>query len=134
MQFTSKNNDSILLNKFLDSAPPSKTLFKSIKYVRDTSRGSYRNIKRFGTIFCCSITITVILTILMVIPLAMIALGSVYIRKCTIQKMIPVWLIVFGSLSIIKNLSTLFQRIKSYIKYLLYFLFISLIIFILPIG
>ena len=45
--------------------------------------------------------------------MVMIIIGSVYISNCTIQKMIPIWMIVFGSLLIIKNISTLIQRVRA---------------------
>lgn len=89
------------------------SLFKSIEYAKDTTKGNYRLLKKITAIFFCSLTITVILLFLMAIPIAMIVVGSMYIKNCTFQIMIPIWLIVFGSLSIIKNLSTLIQRIKS---------------------
>ena len=44
----------------------------------------------------------------------MIAIGIVNFKNCPIQKMIPMWLIVFGGLAIIKNLSTLIQRVISF--------------------
>ncbi len=44
----------------------------------------------------------------------MIAIGVLNINNCSMQKMIPFWLIMFGALSVIKNLSTLIQRIKSF--------------------
>ena len=43
----------------------------------------------------------------------MVIIGALNISHCSIQKMIPLWLILFGALLIIKNLSTLIQRIKS---------------------
>ena len=101
-------------NKATDTIipPNSSTLFRSIKYVKDTANGSMKLLKKFGTIFFCSATVTLILFILMAIPIIMISVGSIYIKECPIQKMIPIWLIVFGALSVIKNLSTLFQRLK----------------------
>ena len=44
----------------------------------------------------------------------MIAIGIVDMKNCSMQKMIPIWLILFGALAIIKNLSTLIQRVKSF--------------------
>lgn len=91
----------------------SNQIFKSVEYAKNTSTDSYRILKKITALFFCSITITVILLVLMAIPVSMIVVGSLYIKKCSFQIMIPIWLIVFGALSIIKNLSTLIQRIKA---------------------
>lgn len=97
----------------LKNASTSHSLFKSIEYAKDQSKGGYRLIKKLTTLFCCSFTITVILLILMAVPITMIVIGSLYVKDCSFQIMIPIWLIVSGALSIIKNLSTLIQRIKA---------------------
>jgi len=93
--------------------PPTNSFFRTIEYTRDTTQESYRILKKLAAIFFCSITITVILLFLMAVPIVMIVVGALFLKMCTFQKMIPIWLIVFGSLSVIKNLSTLFQRIKA---------------------
>jgi hypothetical protein len=93
--------------------PTSEKLYKSVVYIKETTSGSYRMLKRVATLFFCSLTITVILIILMAIPVTMIVTGGYFIDECPVEKMIPIWLIVFGGLAIVKNLSTLFQRIKS---------------------
>ena len=49
----------------------------------------------------------------MAIPIVMIIIGALNVKNCTIQTLIPIWLIVAGGLSIIKNSSTLVQRIKA---------------------
>lgn len=101
------------INKSQKSATASNSIFRSIEYAKDTSKGSYKVFKRITALFFCSLTITVILLILMAIPVTMIVVGSLYVKNCSFQIMIPIWLIVFGALSIIKNLSTLIQRIKA---------------------
>ena len=93
--------------------PATSTMFRSVKRSGAAATRSYGLIKRAAAVFCCSITIIVILAILMVVPIAMIVIGSINLKNCALQKMVPIWLIVFGSLSIIKNLSTLIQRIKA---------------------
>ena len=92
--------------------PQSSTLFRSVKYVKETTKGSVKRLKKFGTIFFCSSTVFLILFILMAFPIITIAIGIIYIHQCPVQKMIPIWLIIFGAFLMIKNLSTLFQRIK----------------------
>jgi len=93
--------------------PTSNNFYKSIKYARETGNNTYKLLSKVATFFCCSLTITIILAILMALPIIMITIGSLYLKGCTIQKMIPIWLIVFGSLLIVKNISTLVQRINS---------------------
>lgn len=88
-------------------------MFKSVSSARERATGSYLLLKKISEYFLCSITITVILLILMAIPVTMIVVGTINFKKCTMQKMIPIWLVVFGALSIIKNVSTLFQRLRK---------------------
>jgi len=88
-------------------------MYRSIEYTKDASIGSYAFLKRLTEAFLCSLTISIISLVLMAVPFTMIFIGSFYIEECSFQKMIPIWLIVFGALSIIKNLSTLIQRIKA---------------------
>lgn len=62
-------------------------------------------------IFC--ISLIVILVLLFAIPVTMIIIGSIHFNDCKLQRLIPIWLIVSGFLTIIKNISTLIERIKS---------------------
>jgi hypothetical protein len=95
------------------NAPKITNLFKSVEYAKSTTTGSYESFQKLLALFFCSVTITVILIVLMALPFAMVVIGGIYIKQCTFQIMIPIWLIVFGSLLAIKNLSTLIQRIKA---------------------
>lgn len=95
------------------SAPKTNQLFKSVEYAKDTTKSGYASFRRILALFFCSVTITGILIILMALPITMVTIGGIYIKRCTFQIMIPIWLIVFGSLLIIKNLSTLIQRIRA---------------------
>ncbi len=99
--------------KKIGNGPTSSSIFRSIEYAKDASIGSYALLKKMTALFFCSLTITIILLVLMAIPVTMIIIGSLYLKQCTFQIMIPIWLIVFGALSIVKNLSTLIQRIKA---------------------
>jgi hypothetical protein len=87
-------------------------MFKGVIYAKDTAKGSLRLLKRILTMFFCSSTILIILGILLAVPLYAVLVGIIYIKECPIQRMIPIWLIIFGALLIIKNLSTLIQRIR----------------------
>jgi hypothetical protein len=49
----------------------------------------------------------------MALPVIMVTIGAYFLKECPIQRMIPIWLIVFGSLMIVKNISTLVQRINA---------------------
>lgn len=93
--------------------PASSTLFKSISYARQTTSRSYKMLSNLAKCFCCSITIIIIVAVLMALPIIMVTIGSYYLKNCTIQKMIPIWLIVLGVLMMIKNISTLVHRINS---------------------
>lgn len=108
-----KNAPPDYIKKNTKTTTTSNSIFKSIEYAKDTSIGTYRIFKKITAIFFCSLTITTILIVLLAIPAIMILIGSLYLKACSFQIMIPIWLIVFGALSIIKNLSTLIQRIKA---------------------
>jgi len=96
-----------------NAEPPSyDSLFGRI---RDTHKAS-RNVIEFlvkvillllGTIGCtiaCSITI--------VIPVAMIVIGSVYFHECPAEPYIPIFLIVGGSFSVFKYLIGVLTRVR----------------------
>jgi len=88
-------------------------LFKSVQTTEVVTVGLFKKILAF---LACSITVTIILIILMVVPICMIIVGIIYVKSCPMEKMVPIWLIVFGSLSIVKNVSTLIQRIKMIVS------------------
>lgn len=66
-----------------------------------------------GEICIICISLIVILVILFAIPVTMIVIGSIHFNDCKLQLLIPIWLIVSGFLTIIKNISTLIERIKN---------------------
>ncbi|CAJ0599273.1 unnamed protein product [Cylicocyclus nassatus] len=50
-----------------------------------------------------SCAILVLLAILNIIPIAMIAVGALHLHDCRINPMIPIWLIVSGSTSLVQS-------------------------------
>lgn len=89
------------------------SLFQSIQHTtRNGTNSACELFRKFGAIICCSASMVIIMAILMAIPIFMIVTGSLNLKNCPIQNLIPIWLIVIGSLSVIKNLSTLIQRIN----------------------
>jgi len=93
--------------------PTSRTFFQSVQQARQTASDHCRLLKKVGTYTLCSVSMIVILAVLMAIPTLMIIVGVSTMGKCPIEPLIPIWLIVSGGLSVIKNLSTLVQRIKA---------------------
>lgn len=126
VEISVENEDNIILeSSYGKNAPPfyneaknvfnpSANMFKTkLNITTQTDNLFRRFFTKCTTYFCFSITIVVILAILMVLPVVMIIIGSYYLKSCPIQNMIPIWLVIFGSLLIIKNISTLVQRINS---------------------
>ncbi|CAF0830094.1 unnamed protein product [Brachionus calyciflorus] len=95
-----------------NSPPTSSFIFKNL-ISNQATRTGIKRILGIGEVLLCSVSITVVVVILMAIPIAMIAIGIYHINNCSIQKMIPIWLIVIGALAITKNVSTLFSRFKN---------------------
>lgn len=66
-----------------------------------------------GEICICSSSLLVILVLLIAIPITMIIIGAIHFNDCSLQRLIPIWLIVSGFLTITKNISTFVERIKN---------------------
>lgn len=62
----------------------------------------------FGTLGC-----TVCLGLLLALPIAMIAMGGVYLHDCPRERYIPIYLIVAGSFGIVANLMGLGKKAKN---------------------
>lgn len=122
---SSRISDTLLQTNYGNNAPPSynetnnifnptsNTFFKSLSYAQQPINRSYTILSNLAKLICCSVSTITILAVLMALPIIMVILGFYYLNKCTIQKMIPIWLIVFGVLMLVKNISTLVHRINA---------------------
>nr|XP_054755452.1 transmembrane protein 272-like [Lytechinus pictus] len=86
-----------------DAAPPSyESLFGQIRSEREKHKNPVSFIGSVFWILFNTCTVTLFLAILLAIPIAMVAIGSVYIHECPAQHFIPLYLIVMGLATILK--------------------------------
>ena len=98
-----------------DSSPPPsyESLYGRVKAAKQKSTTkagffwSFLGIL-FGTLGC-----TVCLGLLLVLPIAMIVIGTIYVHDCPAERFIPIYLIVAGSVGIVANLMGLCKKAKN---------------------
>ncbi|XP_035687796.1 transmembrane protein 272-like [Branchiostoma floridae] len=96
-------------------APPSyASLFGEIQDARRESGGFVDFLKKLLVLLAGTIGCTILLGLLMAVPMAMIVLGAINIHDCPIQRMIPIYLLVFGCFGILKNIISLYERYKNH--------------------
>ncbi|KAI8520735.1 hypothetical protein Bbelb_004890 [Branchiostoma belcheri] len=89
-------------------APPSyASLFGEIQEARRESGGFVDFLKKLLVLLAGTIGCTILLGLLMAVPVAMIVLGAINLHDCPIQRMIPIYLLVFGCFGILKNIISL---------------------------
>jgi len=94
--------------------PPSyASLFGEIKEARQGSSSVLEFTKRVVLILLGTIGCTIFIGLFMAIPIAMIVIGAKYKDECRVQRNIPIYLIVAGSVGVFRNLISLGQRAKK---------------------
>ncbi|XP_048751319.1 transmembrane protein 272-like [Ostrea edulis] len=90
--------------------PPSyDSIFGKIKHAKETSEGNVGFAKAAVGILCASVGCTVCLGVTMAIPLASIIIGAMYLDDCPLEKYIPIYLVVSGSVGLFYNLFGIVQ-------------------------
>merc|ERR1712002_1161541 len=85
------------------AAPPSyNSVFGKLKAEREKGTTSF--LKNSSGILAQSGEFSVFVLLLLVVPILFIVYGSINLGNCTIQRFIPIWLIVAGVFSIIQQL------------------------------
>eukprot|EP00058_Branchiostoma_floridae_P018746 XP_002604235.1 hypothetical protein BRAFLDRAFT_120379 [Branchiostoma floridae] len=100
-----------------DAPPPSyASILEQIKAAREESDGNVEFGKKASTAVAGSKGCTVCGALLMVVPVAMIAVGALSVHKqdCPIQRMIPIYLLVFGCFYLVKSLISLAERCRNH--------------------
>jgi len=80
--------------------PKYNTLFGKIKQAKNDSSNPADFAKSASQIICGSILFTISLALATLLPVASLVIGILYLEKCSIQKYIPIWLIVMGAVGI----------------------------------
>lgn len=84
--------------------------------------------KRTISILCGPCATTVCLGVSVILPIGMLIIGILYNGHCTIQPMIPLWLIIMGSGYVFAVLVKYATNIISYVRYVAHFSSLFLVI------
>ncbi|KAK0415655.1 hypothetical protein QR680_012043 [Steinernema hermaphroditum] len=96
-----------------NAAPPTyESLYGEFQQVNST-RGLAVFITRVISIIFATVAAAIILAILNVVPLVMIITGAINYHNCPVEKWIPIWLLAFGSFSILKSATNFYYRKKN---------------------
>lgn len=94
--------------------PPSyESLYGRVKAAQLQSESKPQFFKKILTIVMGTLGCTICLGIILAIPISMIVMGSLYFHDCPAEWLIPLYLVVAGSVGIIKNFSSLCQKVKN---------------------
>lgn len=98
-----------------DSAPPPSydSIFGQIKDAKTKSSGGADFLKSVCVIIFSTIGFTIFIAILLCIPVAMIVVGALNLDNCPLERFIPIWLVVAGSVSAFMQLGSIIKKIKA---------------------
>lgn len=84
------------------------SIYGKVKFAKENSDGNVGFLASIIAIFCASTVVIVLLVIFgLVLPIAPIVIGALYLDDCPLEKYIPIYLVVTGSISIVLLLWTL---------------------------
>lgn len=88
-----------------EEQPPSyETLYGQIKEARETSSNIVTFVLAVIGIFLTTVAGTIVLGIIMIIPLTCIIIGATYLDDCPLERYIPIYLVVSGSVGLFEIL------------------------------
>lgn len=87
-----------------DQPPSYESIFGKIKHAKETSDGNVGFAKAAAGILCASVGCTILLGVTMAIPIASIIIGAMYLDDCPLERYIPIYLVVSGSVGLFYNL------------------------------
>lgn len=97
-----------------DNPPPSyESLFGRVKAAKENSDNKFSCVKAVAGIFLGTLGCTICLGVFLAIPISMIVIGAIYLHDCPAERFIPIYLIVAGCFGLLKNLSSLGQKVKN---------------------
>ncbi|CAL1263303.1 unnamed protein product [Larinioides sclopetarius] len=92
--------------------PP--TFFSQVKKAKEESIGCCNFCLAFFALLIGSIVWTIVLIVIVTVPIVMIVIGAEYFNDCPVQKMIPISLIVAGSVALLSNIVNFWDRFKRF--------------------
>lgn len=96
--------------------PPSyASLFGEIQEARRRSSNVAGFLKNFIVLLLGTIGCTFCLGLILAIPVSMIVIGSYHFHECPRERMIPIYLIVFGVATLLKVMINLAKKMKAHL-------------------
>ncbi|EYC27528.1 hypothetical protein Y032_0009g779 [Ancylostoma ceylanicum] len=96
-----------------NDAPPSyERLFGDFRRV-DSPKGLAVFLKQAFDFILGTLAAAIVLAILNIVPILMVIIGSLNRHDCAVNSNIPVWLIVTGTVSLIRSAINFFYRFKD---------------------
>lgn len=78
------------------------SIYGQVKFAKENSGGNISFLSSIVAIFCSSTVVIVLLVIVgLVLPIASIVIGALYLDDCPLEKYIPIYLVVTGSISML---------------------------------
>jgi len=86
---------------------------QQVSHAKSKSGNAVDFFKDFVAIIVNTIGFTVGLALTFGLWIAMIVIGAIYLKGCTLNEYIPIWLIVTGCFGLMKNISSLIHQITN---------------------
>ncbi|CAK8683703.1 transmembrane protein 272-like [Clavelina lepadiformis] len=97
-----------------EAPPPTyESIYGEIKAAQRNSSNRGHFLKSVCLILFNTIGFTILIAVLLAVPIAMIVVGALNLHRCPIERFIPIWLIVGGSVGAFMQLMSIIKRIKS---------------------
>ncbi|KAK9509237.1 hypothetical protein O3M35_006592 [Rhynocoris fuscipes] len=97
------------------AAPPPtyESVIGRVREVHKESSGTFDFIKKIIILLAGTVGCTIAIAVTLVIPLAMLVIGALYLSDCPANNNIPLYLLVGGLFGILKQILQLYCRIKK---------------------
>lgn len=97
--------------------PPSyESIFGTIRAAHEQHASSNKLLflKKVLSILMNTMGYTILLSVMYVMPVTMIVIGSLKANECPVESQIPLFLIVFGTVLTVKNTLSIYQQLKRH--------------------
>jgi len=98
-----------------EQPPTYASLFGEIQEARRRSSNVAGFLSKFIVLLLGTIGCTICVGLILAIPVSAIVIGSYHFYDCPKERMIPIYLIVFGVAGLLKNLISLVKKLKAHI-------------------
>eukprot|EP00794_Sanderia_malayensis_P011034 gene11034-12199_t len=96
-----------------DAPPTYSSLYGELKAAKEESSGTLDLIQKVTALIFGTIGFIICMALFLAIPIASIVIGAKGLNKCTIEKYIPIYLVVMGAFGLLRNLMTLCGKGKE---------------------